>query len=208
MTIEHAQAAVAMILDNMAAAYAGHSQYPLSHVGMALQCHRANGGLALCSIPELAIIAAGLLARRWELEPQQEAHATACIREAMREAESRQVEHRAREARRQMRRPPKCEAVDFVRLACQQVIQNCELATGVDMRSYPALAGRALASAIEDGIVATRDEDDGYECTSEEAADFASGYLWPDRFEAGFSEESAVIAWIAEAANTCSLNLT
>jgi hypothetical protein len=50
-------------------------------------------------------------------------------------------------------------------------------------------------------------EEDDYECTPEEAAHYASGYLWPDRFEAGFAEESAVIGWIREAANTCSLNL-
>jgi hypothetical protein len=82
------------------------------------------------------------------------------------------------------------------------------MATGFPMHDRPALAGLALASALSDGIVGTRLEGEDYECTPEEAADFASGYLWPDRFEAGFAEEGTVIAWIEEAANTCSLNLT
>lgn len=107
-----------------------------------------------------------------------------------------------------MRTPAEFEAVDEVMETCRKVIRNCELAIGVPMQDEPALAGLALASALSDGIVTTRLEGEEYECTPEEAADFASGYLWPDRFEAGFSEESTVIAWIAEAANTCSLNLT
>lgn len=200
--------AVAQILDNMAAAYAGHSQYPLAHLGVALQCHRNNGGLALCSVAELAATAADLLARRWELDEDQEARATAEIRQAMRAAEAKQAERDTREARRRMRRPAKFEAVDQVMETCRQVIWNCELATGIPMHDRPALAGRALASALSDGIVTTRSDGEDYECTPEEAADFASGHLWPDRFEAGFAEESCVIAWIEEAAIACSLNLT
>ena len=207
MTNEHTHATVAQILDNMAAAYAGHSQYPLSHVGVALQSHRNNGGLALCPIPELAVIAASLLARRWEWDAEQEATATAKIRQAMREAESWQVKHDACEARRQMRRPAKCEAVDEINETLKNVIRNCELVTGVDMRDQPRIAGWAIASALCDGIVSTRSEGDDYECTPEEAADFASGYLWPDRFEPGFPEEETVIAWIQEVALVCGNNL-
>jgi hypothetical protein len=198
---------ITSILDNMAAAYAGHSQYPLSHVGMALQGHRDNGGLALFPVAELAAVAAHILARRWEWDEQQRDTATAEIRQAMRQVEKQQLEHDAREARREMRRPEEFEPVDQVMETCRQVLRNLELATGLGMQDHPVLVGWALASALEDGIVSTRSEDDEYECTPEEAADFASGYLWPDRFEAGFGEEAAVIAWIAEVANTCSLNL-
>jgi hypothetical protein len=206
MSTEH-NTAVAQILDHLAAAYAGHSQYPLAHVGIALQGHRNNGGLALVPVAELAFDAATILARRWEWDEEQRDTATAEIRQAMREAEKRQAEHDAREARRRLRRPAECEAVDQVMETCRQVIRNCELAIGFPMQDEPALAGLALASALSDGIVSTRLDGEEYECTPEEAADFASGYLWPDRFEAGFAEESAVIGWIREAANTCSLNL-
>jgi hypothetical protein len=208
MTTEHNEA-VSQILDHLAAAYAGHSQYSLSHLGTALQCHRHNGGWGLIPVAELAAAAASVLAERWEWEAEEEATATAEIRQAMRQAEKRQAEHDTREARRQMRRPAEFEAVDQIMETCRKVIRNCELTIGVPMQDEPALAGLALASALSDGIVRTRSEGEDYEeCTPEEAADFASGYLWPDRFEAGFAEESAVIAWIAEAANTCSLNLT
>jgi hypothetical protein len=199
---------VSQILDHLAAAYAGHSQYPLSHLGTALQCHRYNGGWGLIPVAELAAAAADILARRWEWDAEKEATATAEIRQAMRATEKSQLEHDTREKRRWLRRPAECEAVDQIMETCKQVLRNCEMATGFPMHDRPALAGLALASALSDGIVGTRLEGEDYECTPEEAADFASGYLWPDRFEAGFSEESAVIAWIAEAANTCSLNLT
>jgi hypothetical protein len=207
MTTEHNEA-VSQILDHLAAAYAGHSQYPLSHVGIALQGHRNNGGWGLIPVAEMAAAAAYILAQRWEWDQEQEATATAEIRQAMRQAEQRQQQHNTREERRRHRFPAECDDVDFIMETCRKVIRNCELAIGFPMQDEPALAGLALASALSDGIVRTRSEGEDYECTAEEAADFASGYLWPDRFEAGFSKESAVIAWIEEAANTCSLNLT
>lgn len=77
---------VSQILDHLAGAYAGHSQYPLSHLGTALQCHRSNGGLALIPVAELAAAAAHILARQWEWDAEQEATATAEIRQAMRQA--------------------------------------------------------------------------------------------------------------------------
>lgn len=203
---EHNEA-VSQILDHLAAAYAGHSQYPLSHVGMALQGHRNNGGLALFPVAELAAVAAHILARRWEWDEQQRDTATAEIRQAMRQVEKQQLEHDAREARRQMRRPEEFEPVDQVMETCRQVLRNCEMATGFSMDDLPALAGRALASALSDGIVATRRSGEDYECTPEEAADFASGYLWPDRFDAGFDEEAAVIYWIRQCAKACEANL-
>ena len=106
-----------------------------------------------------------------------------------------------------MRQPAEFEAVDQVMETCRQVMRNCEMATGFSMHDRPALAGRALASALEDGIVGTRLGGEDYECTPEEAADFASGYLWPDRFEAGFAEEAAVAQWIQQAAEACEANL-
>ena len=85
MSTEHNEA-VLQILDHLAAAYAGHSQYPLSHVGIALQGHRANGGLALIPVAELAAAAAQILARRWEWDEQQRDTAKSEIRQAMRQA--------------------------------------------------------------------------------------------------------------------------
>jgi hypothetical protein len=117
------------------------------------------------------------------------------------------VEHDTREKRRWMRQPAEFEAVDQVMETCRQVMRNCEMATGFSMHDRPALAGRALASALEDGIVGTRLGGEDYECTPEEAADFASGYLWPDRFEAGFADEAAVIEWIEQVAEACEANL-
>lgn len=207
MSTEHNEA-VSQILDHLAAAYAGHSQYPLSHVGVALQGHRNNGGLALVPVTELAAVAAQILARRWEWDEQQRDTATAEIRQAMRAAEQRQLEHDAREARRRLRMPAECEAVDQVMETCKQVVRNLELVTGLRMQDHPMLAGWALASALSDGIVMPSAEEDDYECTPEEAADYASGYLWPDRFEAGFDEEAAVLEWIKEAADVCFGNLT
>lgn len=189
------------LLDSLANAFGGSSQYSNADVGRALVGQSVNNGLE-GGDEELSQVAAALLAQQWSWTQETEDQHAAEILQAIAEERRKRQDAQAREDRKRLRWVG-CEEVDREMETCKRVVYLLGQLIG-DMRLLrllPRIAGMALACAMRDGDLDYDADDPHYD--AEKFADFASGALWPDRYKEGFKGEQEVRSWVLEMADAC-----
>jgi hypothetical protein len=201
MSTTYARYRTESIINHLAAAYGGDSQYNMADLGAALYRQRRSG-LLEGSDTDLASVAADIIAEAHAMTDETRDEHLQQILDAMCWEAAADAEKAETEARRQARKPAILvpSDADYQRAVCRKIVTNLQTTIGTDMEAHPRIVGMALASAIEDGDA---------ENYPEALADHASSVIWPARHDDGFPPqlETACLQWIEEVAAACKASM-